>query len=84
MGSAKYETMKKPIVSYLDKVFAARMLPTIAWGAFMPHLISCVNADGGVWDDLHKLFQIPPNISGGAWEIVSQAEIFEKWWLKKI
>lgn len=67
--------MKKSIKTYLDNVFAARQLPTIAWGAFLPHLIACVKADGGTWNELHQYFEFPPNLTGGANEFVSIYEI---------
>lgn len=72
--------MKKAIKQYLDNCFAARQLPTIAWGAFLPYLIACVKADGGTWNELHGNFEFPPNLAGGSWEIVSKDEIFDSWW----
>ena len=67
--------MKQKVKQYLDNVFAARQLPGIAWGAFMPHLIACVKADGGTWNELHEYFEFPPNLTGGSWDIVSTYEI---------
>ena len=67
--------MKRKVKEYLDNVFAARQLPGIAWGAFLPHLIACVRADGGTWYELHGYFEFPPNLTGGTWEIVSTDEI---------
>lgn len=67
--------MKRKIATYLDNVFAARQLPGIAWGAFLPHLIACVKADGGTWNELHQYFEFPPILAGGSWEIVHINEI---------
>ena len=67
--------MKRKTKQYLDNVFAARQLPCIAWGAFLPHLIACVKADNGVWNEMHGYFEFPPNLTGGSWEIVSIEEI---------
>lgn len=72
--------MKRKVKEYLDNVFAARQLPGIAWGAFLPHLIACVKADGGSFHELHQYFEFPPNLTGSKWEIISSSEIFEKWW----
>ena len=72
--------MKRKIKNYLDNVFAARQLPTIAWGAFLSHLIVCVKADGGTWHEIHNYFVFPPNLTGGSWEIVSVDEILKQWW----
>lgn len=72
--------MKKSIKKYLDNCFAARALPTIAWGAFLPHLIACIKADGGEWNELHRYFELPPSITGVSWEIISVNEIL-KWFV---
>ncbi len=68
--------MKRKIKAYLDNVFAARQLPEIAWGAFLPHLVACVKADGGTWNELHGYFEFPLFVTG-AYEIVGADEIFE-------
>ena len=67
--------MKRKSKQYLDNVFSARQLPGIAWGAFLPHLIACVKADGGTWNELHGYFEFPPNLTGGSWDNVSTEEI---------
>ena len=67
--------MKRKVKQYLDNVFAARQLPTIAWGAFLPHLIACLKADGGTWNELHQYFEFPPNLTGWSWEIIPIDEI---------
>lgn len=67
--------MKKNIATYLDNVFAARNLPTIAWGPFLQYLVACVNADGGTFHELHGYFEMPPKITGRYWENVSIEEI---------
>lgn len=72
--------MKKSVKNYLDNIFTARQLPYIAWGAFLPHLIACVKADGGTWNEIHGYFEFPPKITGGSWQIVSSDEIFYSWW----
>lgn len=64
----------------LDDYFTARQLPAIAWGGFFPFLISCVRADGGTFDPLHRLFEFPPTITGGQWETLAADEIFNHWW----
>ena len=72
----KKEKMKKAIKKYLDNVFLARQLPAIAWGAFLPYLISCVKADGGTWNELHGYFEFPPTITKGSYKPVGVDEIF--------
>lgn len=67
--------MKRKVRAYLENVFFARQLPTIAWGAFLPHLIACVKADGGTWNEFHGYFEFPPNLTGGAWEVAGLEEI---------
>lgn len=69
--------MKRKVKQYLDNVFAARQLPGIAWGAFLPHLIACVEADGATWHEIHGYFEFPPNLTGGTWDIISISEIKE-------
>lgn len=68
--------MKRKVKAYLDNVFTARQLPGIAWGAFLPHLIACVKADGGTWNELHQYFEFPSSITG-AYETIGADEIFK-------
>lgn len=74
--------MSPEVQRYLDSVFDARKLPTIAFGAFLPFLIDCVMADGGKWDELHRYFEFPPKITGEGFEIVNVDEIMRQWWNK--
>lgn len=74
--------MKNAVKKYLDNIFAARSLPTIAWGAFQPHLIACIKADGGTWNELHRYFELPLTVTG-AYELVDADEIFKYLYLYK-
>lgn len=75
--------MKLKIKKYLDNCFAARSLSAIAWGAFLPFLIKCVEADGGAWNELHRYFEFPPKVTKGGWETTHESEILKKWWERK-
>ena len=72
--------MKKSVSKYLDDVFGAIAIPSIAFGPFLERLKACVEADGGSYNDLHRYFELPPKVTGGAWEVISECEIFEQWW----
>ena len=68
-------------MKYLDNVFSARQLPAIAWQPFLAHLVACVGADGGIYNETHQYFEFPPKITGKEWLIVSVDEIkkYLKW-----
>ena len=67
--------MKRKVKQYLENVFSARQLPCIAWGPFLVHLVACVKADGGTWNEMHGYFEFPPKLTGGSWQIVSVDDI---------
>ena len=76
----KKGNLKRKLLQRLDNYFTARQLPAIAGGVFLPFLISCVRADGGTYNDLHKFFEFAPTITGGEWLTDSESEFFNYWW----